>query len=282
MVLHGIAFPQGPSFPSLGHKQARVSQGMGGKETFVVIADLCIVLYIEQCVRTSCYQLCEYKATNPKSELCMVQYHCGLWFLPCAVWPAHVQVHCAPPSQASHGSAVSWILASFASSPSTALSPWEQPGRGSVKFECILSLSSGEACAGKILDFLEEGLHYRRRRVLWLCSISTSEVDNYGWHNERGEKVWPMLHKRRIKPCWDNGVERSEEDKERTWTRGPISDEHISFAQIWPTQRQRVSRAPWEWEVPNHLAIEPKLELRLPTDSYVCVNASRPVYRSHS
>ena len=280
MVLHGIAFPQGPSFPSLGHKQARVSQGMGGKETFVVIADLCIVLYIERCVRTSCYQLCEYKATNSKSELCMVQYHCGLWFLPCAVWPAHVQVHCAPPSQASHGSAVSWILPSFASSPSTA--PWEQPGRGSVKFECILSLSSGEACAGKILDFLEEGLHYRRRRVLWLCSISTSEVDNYGWHNERGEKVWPMLHKRRIKPCWDNGVERSEEDKERTWTRGPISDEHISFAQIWPTQRQRVSGAPWEWEVPNHLAIEPKLELRLPTDSYVCVNASRPVYRSHS
>ena len=53
---------------------------------------------------------------------------------------------------------------------------WERQ----TQFECILSLSSGEACAGKILDFLEEGLHYRRRRVLWLCSISTSEVDNYG------------------------------------------------------------------------------------------------------
>ena len=94
--------------------------------------------------------------------------------------------------------------------------------------------------------------------------LSAHQVDNYGWHNDRGEKVWLMLHKRRIKPCWDNGVERSEEDKERTWTRGPISDEHISFAQIWPTQRQRVPEPPenekfqiiwrsnqnWNWDSP--------------------------------
>ena len=146
MVLHGIAFPQGPSFPSLGHKQARVSQGMGGKETFVVIADLCIVLYIERRVHTSCYQLCEYKP-----QIRIVHGPVSLWVVVstmCCVTRARTGTLCTSESGFSW---ISWILVSFASSPSTALSPWEQPGRGSVKFECILS--SGEACAGKILDF---------------------------------------------------------------------------------------------------------------------------------
>ena len=170
MVLHSHRGPVSLPWGTSKQGSARAWEGKRLSLSLQICALYCTSngVYVHRAI--SCV------STNPKSKLLMFQYHCGLWFLPCAVWPAHVQVHCAPPSQASHGSAVSWILVSFASSPSTALSPWEQPGRGSVKFECILSLSSGEACARKILDFLEEGLHYRRRRVLWLCSISTS-----GW-----------------------------------------------------------------------------------------------------
>ena len=127
MVLCEIAFPQGPSFPSLGHKQARVSQGMGGKETFVVIADLCIVLYIERCVRTSCYQLCEYKPQirivhGPVSLLVVVSTMCcvtrartgtlctsesGFSWISCILDPSFlciVPIHCS----VSLGAAGSW------------------------------------------------------------------------------------------------------------------------------------------------------------------------------
>ena len=179
IVLHGIAFPQGPSFPSLGHKQARVSQGMGGKETFVVIADLCIVLYIERRVRTSCYQLCEYKP-----QIRIVHGPVSLWVVVstmCCVTRARTGTLCTSESGFSWISCILdpgflCIVPIHCSVSLGAAGSWERQ----TQFECILSLSSGEACAGKILDFLEEGLHYRRRRVLWLCSISTSEVDNYG------------------------------------------------------------------------------------------------------
>ena len=152
-----------------------------------------------------------------------------LWFLSCAVWPVIL------------GAVIFWIIMV---SCCTLLSivtcqcsmfPWanEQSGRGSGSHPiwkyCALSLSSGHAFAGKIVDFWEESLH-RQACVLSACPLFyrsalhqlMTRVDTMSLE-KRCDWCYTSLQS---KLCQDNGLRQLEK------TRGPISDAHLFCAHL--------------------------------------------------
>ena len=79
MVLHSHRGPVSLPWGTSKQGSARAWEGKRLSLSLQICALCCTSngVYVHRAI--SCV------STNPKSELLMVQYHCGLWFLPCAV-----------------------------------------------------------------------------------------------------------------------------------------------------------------------------------------------------
>ena len=127
--MYGIAWyciPTGAQFPFPGAQASKGQPGHGRLSLSLQICALCCTsngVYVHRAI--SCVST-KLQTPNPNCAWSSIIVGCGFYHVLCDPRTYRYTVHLL-------GSAVSWILVSFASSPSTALSPWEQPGRGSAR-----------------------------------------------------------------------------------------------------------------------------------------------------
>ena len=183
-------FPQGPSFPALGHKQGPE----GAWETPLalhlqsVLVCSCIVLtrsfWIVQCVHT----------------MILVQLHCYFRFLLCILWPVNYTISDPWSSCIVHYGFLLHIIGHCLCTIFP-FSAKEQPGRGSgrpnLNALCIVPFFRTAVCRKKMRNFVRKV--FIVDRVSCLCVLCSSidqhctPADDDGWHNEGGKKVWLML-----------------------------------------------------------------------------------------